>query len=106
MIEELTPSDVADRLASDDPPQLIDVREDWEVETARLGDAIHIPMNEIPMRHHELPADRELITFCHHGARSATVANWLTHNGHERVANLHGGIDAWARDVDQSIPRY
>ena len=106
MIEDLTPHDVAGRLSSDRPPLLIDVREDWEVETASIDESIHIRMDDIPERHGELPNDRDLVTVCHHGVRSAAVAKWLAQNGHARVTNLQGGIDAWAREVDQTVPRY
>jgi rhodanese-related sulfurtransferase len=43
---------------------------------------------------------------CHHGGRSAQVAQWLARNGRERVHNLAGGIDAWSRLVDPAVPRY
>ena len=43
---------------------------------------------------------------CHHGSRSAQVAQWLARNGFTRVHNLAGGIDAWSRLVDPAVPRY
>jgi len=63
-------------------------------------------MREIPARAGEIPADREVIVLCHHGARSAQVAMYLLRNGFSRVRNLAGGIDAWSASVDSSIPRY
>ena len=63
-------------------------------------------MREVPSRSGEIPPDREIIVFCHHGARSAQVATYLLRNGYSRVRNLAGGIDAWSSLVDPSIPRY
>ena len=63
-------------------------------------------MNLIPLRHNELPDDVPIIVYCHHGIRSLNVARYLAHVGFENVANLQGGIDAWARQIDPSLPRY
>lgn len=106
MIEDLTASQVAERLASDAAPLLVDVREPWEREAAAIPGSLHIPMAEIPQRLGELPADRDVVVYCHHGARSMRVASWLAQQGYHRVANLSGGIDGWSLQVDQTIPRY
>lgn len=63
-------------------------------------------MADIPLRLSELPRDRAIVVHCHHGVRSMHVAEWLEAQGYARVANLHGGIDAWSTDVDSSVPRY
>ena len=108
MIPELSPTDLdawrrdASRLA----PFVVDVREPWEHDKARIEGATLIPMREIPARIGELPEDREIVLVCHHGSRSAQVAQWLARNGFARVHNLAGGIDAWSRMVDPAIPRY
>jgi rhodanese-related sulfurtransferase len=77
------------------PPLLLDVREAWEVGTAALPGALHLPMRDIPARAGEL----------HHGARSMQVALFLERQGFS-VHNLTGGIDAWSREVDSAVPRY
>lgn len=88
-------------------PLVLDVREEWEVQTARIPGSLHIPMNQIPARLHELvDAGRPIVCYCHHGMRSMQVAMFLEHRGARDVYNLVGGIDAWARLVDPSCPRY
>lgn len=106
MIEDLTPGQVVERLESDAPPLLLDVREDWEHEVASIPGSAHIPMGTVPVRVGELPTDRDIVVYCHHGTRSRAVAEWLAQRGIMRVANLAGGIDAWSVDVNPEIPRY
>lgn len=85
---------------------LLDVRERWEWETARIAGAQHIPMREVPSRVEELERDREVVAICHHGGRSLQVAMFLEKNGFARVHNLQGGVDAWSRTVDPAVPLY
>lgn len=86
---------------------LLDVRTDEERAICTLPAAIHIPMNLIPLRQNELPDDDlPIVVYCHHGIRSLNVARYLAHVGFENVANLQGGIDAWARQIDPSLARY
>jgi rhodanese-related sulfurtransferase len=106
MIEDLTPREAAERLAADDPPLLVDVREDWEHELAAIDGAVHIPLDELPARLTEIPADRPAVLHCHHGARSLQAATWMQAQGYDHLANLDGGIDAWSLTVDPSVPRY
>jgi rhodanese-related sulfurtransferase len=87
-------------------PQLLDVREPWEVATAALPGAIAIPMGQIASRVGELDAARPVVCVCHHGLRSMQVAMFLDRKGFGEVWNLTGGIDAWAREVDPSCPTY
>jgi rhodanese-related sulfurtransferase len=63
-------------------------------------------MMEIPQRLSELPRDRDIVVMCHGGVRSLKVAHFLAQNGFSQVANLTGGIHAWANDVDPSIGTY
>jgi rhodanese-related sulfurtransferase len=85
---------------------LIDVREDWEVATASIDGARHIPMSLIPAQQALLPRDREIAVLCHHGMRSAMVADYLRSAGHPRVLNVSGGIDRWSVEVDSQVRRY
>ena len=105
-ITQLTPQQVQDGLQKQPAPLLLDVREEDEVRLCALPGSLHIPMNLIPLRHNELPDDIPIIVYCHHGIRSLNVARYLAHVGFENVANLQGGIDAWARQIDPSLPRY
>lgn len=85
---------------------LLDVRELDEREAARIEPSLHIPMGEVPARVGELPHDRRIVVYCHSGTRSAMIAGYLEGQGFEGIANLSGGIDAWSRKVDPSVPRY
>jgi rhodanese-related sulfurtransferase len=85
---------------------LVDVREDWEREAAAIPGTLHIPLGELPARLSELPEDRPIVLHCHHGGRSMQAATWIAHQGYDDVANLDGGIEAWSRDIDPTIPRY
>ncbi len=87
-------------------PVVLDVREPWEVATAQITGSVFIPMREIPARSEELDDDVDVVCVCHHGARSAQVGMFLESRGHTKVFNLQGGIDAWSRQVDSSVPVY
>jgi rhodanese-related sulfurtransferase len=89
-----------------DPPYLLDVREPWEYEKARIEGSTLIPMREIPGRVAEIDEEREVVALCHHGGRSVQVAMFLEKQGFKRVHNLVGGIDAWSRTVDPAVALY
>ncbi len=92
--------------AGRDPPLLLDVREPWEFEKARIEGAQLVPMREIPARFEELGRDKEVVAICHHGGRSQQVAMFLEKAGFTRIHNLVGGVDAWSRTVDPTVPVY
>src|SRR5213080_4539246 len=85
---------------------LLDVREPHEAEIARIAGAVLIPISELPTRLAELDGHREIVTHCHHGARSLKALEILKAAGFSRVRSLRGGIDAWAVNVDPTLPRY
>ncbi len=91
---------------SDAPPVLLDVREPHEFAYCHIEGSLNLPMNTIPARLAELDPDATLITICHHGMRSAAVADFLIGRGFVNVINLTGGIHAWALEVDPDMPRY
>jgi rhodanese-related sulfurtransferase len=103
---ELSTREVKQLLDQGRPVVLLDVREPEEVALVRIAGAIHIPMDEIPGRVHELDRGADIVVICHHGMRSAGVAAFLRQHEFSSVANLIGGIDAWALSVDPSLPRY
>jgi rhodanese-related sulfurtransferase len=107
MISELSPQEFLDRRAAGTAMTLIDVREDWETKLAPVpAEHVHIPMGQIPDRVAELDPHRETVVICRSGGRSLQVANYLERRGFASVMNLAGGILAWSRDVDPSIPVY
>ncbi len=85
---------------------VIDVREPHEHEIAHIDGAVLIPLGELPDRLGELDGHREIVTHCHHGARSLKALDILKAAGFSKVRSLRGGIDAWAVNVDPSLPRY
>ena len=85
---------------------LLDVREQKELRLASVAGATHIPMGDIPSRLNELDKDKTIVVMCHGGMRSMAIAQYLQSEGFERVYNLAGGIDAWSREVDPTVPRY
>ncbi len=87
-------------------PAVLDVREEWETRLAPFAGATWIPMGQIPARLQELNKTRETVVICHHGIRSWRVAKFLESEGFENVINLAGGIDAWSKEIDSSIPLY
>ena len=91
-------------------PVVLDVREPWELQTASVKAAgfelLTIPMRTLPARLAELDPERPVACLCHHGARSAMVAQFLINNGFTQVVNIDGGIDAWSRERDPGVPLY
>jgi rhodanese-related sulfurtransferase len=86
---------------------LLDVREPWEFQTAHIRGAKLIPMGEIPARaQQELDRDQRIVVYCHHGVRSMNVVAWLRRQGYRSAQSMAGGIDAWSRTVDASVPSY
>jgi len=85
---------------------LIDVREPHEYEICRIQGSKLIPVSEVPNRVNEFNLTDEYIFHCHTGVRSAWAVSLLRQLGFKKVKNLKGGIDAWADEVDSSIPRY
>jgi len=107
-MQQITPAELAAWLADvgREKPVLLDVREPWEYQAARIEGSQHIPMRELPGRLGELDPDRAVVALCHHGGRSMQVAMFLEKNGFARAHNLVGGVDAWSRTVDAAVPLY
>lgn len=104
-VREIGPAELKDRLASDDPPLVLDVREDWELDEAAFPGARHVSLAALVDESPTLPRDRTIVVLCHHGGRSYSAAMMLDRAGFDAV-NLAGGIAAWSRDVDPSVPQY
>lgn len=102
----LTAPELRDRLDAETPPTMIDVREKEELAIARIEGALHMPLGELESSLRVLDRHAEYVVVCHHGIRSAQAAMVMSAQGFTRVANLLGGIDAWACEVDPTVPRY
>ena len=86
---------------------LVDVREPWEFDAARIEGAKLMPMGDVPSRaHQELDPEDHIVIYCHHGVRSMNVTAWLRQQGFEKAQSMRGGIDAWSRRVDEKVPTY
>jgi rhodanese-related sulfurtransferase len=85
---------------------LLDVRMPEEVAIASLPGAMAIPLAELPARCTEIPRDKPVVAFCHHGVRSASAGHFLERSGFKDVSHLSGGIDAWSQLIDPAVPRY
>ena len=107
-MKQISASELAAWLAdaSRAKPLLLDVREAWEYEKARIAGAQFVPMREIPGRLGEIDPGKDVIAICHHGGRSQQVAMFLEKAGYTKVHNLAGGVDAWSRTVDPTVPLY
>jgi rhodanese-related sulfurtransferase len=108
MALEITPCELAKQLENNQPIRLLDVRQVWENQLAKLPNSLFIPLNDLPMRAGEIPSEPALLTviYCHHGVRSMSAADYLHRLGHFNVRSLAGGIDAWSCEVDPTVPRY
>jgi rhodanese-related sulfurtransferase len=106
MPAELTPAELKTQWDHGHKPFVLDVREAWELDIARLERVVHIPMNAVPERLDELPRQGQIVVMCRSGGRSMQVAHFLERNGFTEVANLSGGILAWHEQVDSSIATY
>lgn len=99
-------TDLAQLQAEGHDPMLLDVRTRREWEVCRLEGADLLPLQELPQRWEELDSSRDIVVYCHHGHRSARAVDFLRRAGLSSVRNLTGGIDAWSREIDSSVPLY
>ena len=97
MIKEIDASDLETRIAEGGDFLLLDIRSAGELAQGVLPEAEHIPMHLIPVRLAELPKDKDLILYCHSGARSYHACAYLAQQGFSNAINLRGGILGWAR---------
>ena len=115
MIDQVSPRALNDWFEANDAatsePILLDVREpaEWRAASVRADGTfavLQIPMRDVPARIAEIDRKQPIACLCHHGARSQRVALFLAQQGFARLANVAGGIDAWALERDPTVPRY
>lgn len=86
--------------------QLIDVREPHEYDICNLGGEL-IPQGQIPAMADKISKDKKVIIHCRSGARSGNMVKWLEQNHHfTNLYNLKGGVLAWAKEIDPTMPTY
>ncbi len=105
-VAEISPHELKRRMDAGEPFELIDVREPFEYEIARIEGSKLIPLGDFTERLDELERERPIIVHCHSGKRSAQAVRLLQQRGFTKIYNLEGGIDAWSDQIDPSVPRY
>jgi len=103
---EIEPSELAERLASGESIHLIDVREPHELQISAIPNAVSIPLGSMATRMAELEDTEEIVLFCRTGIRSTRALHLLTGAGFQKTVSLQGGINAWAQQVDPTLPVY
>ena len=106
-MEEISATELKQRLDQGEDIQIIDVREPSEYEVARIPGSKLIPLKEVVNRADEIDPGRETVVHCKMGGRSAKAIEALQRAGFPaRLVNLRGGITAWSNEVDPSVPKY
>ena len=103
---EITPVELKQKLDAGETPFILDVREPNEYQINKIPGSTLIPLGELPRRYQELPKDRQIVTQCKMGGRSAKAQDFLKTVGFSDVLNLKRGILAWIDTVDPSQPKY
>jgi adenylyltransferase/sulfurtransferase len=106
-MEEITPTELKQRLDNGDDLQIVDVREDYEVAIGTIPNSKHIRLADLLARMKEIDPNRETVVHCKMGGRSARAIEAMQRLGFEgKLLNLKGGIIAWSNEVDPSVPKY
>ena len=105
---EILPGELHRRLRAGERVYLLDVRQEWEHQTARLPSDLVIPLHELPARLDEVKPEpgQLVVTYCHHGVRSLSAAVLLRDAGFAGALSLAGGVDLWSQVIDPAVPRY
>ncbi|HRP69327.1 MAG TPA: rhodanese-like domain-containing protein [Turneriella sp.] len=106
MVEQISVFELKKKLDNKASITLVDVRQVNELDICKLPEAKHIPLHILMHRLDELDRSSEIIMMCHGGGRSQRAAEFLVSQGFTNVANLVGGIDAWAAQIDSNMARY
>jgi sulfur-carrier protein adenylyltransferase/sulfurtransferase len=105
-ISDISPRELATRIERGDDIQLVDVREEWEWQIARIPGARLIPLGMLEDEASTLDPKREVVLMCKSGVRSLHAAEELADAGFSKLTNLSGGILRWSQDVDPTVLRY
>lgn len=105
-MQQMTVQELAEQIKAGTAPVIIDVREPYEFQHARIEGAVLKPLGEIYQWARELDKEQAYVVMCHTGGRSYQAATMLERMGFAQVANLLGGIDDWTLRIDPTVPRY
>jgi rhodanese-related sulfurtransferase len=103
---EITVQDLDGMRRTDAAHIILDVRNPPEIEICAIAGSTNIPMQDVPANLDQLPGEGMLVVICHSGRRSLSVTTWLRENGFANAVNLRGGIDSWAREIDDTMAVY
>jgi rhodanese-related sulfurtransferase len=103
---EITPRETKELLARDPKVLFVDVREQWEYDTAHIDGSVLIPLGQIPGNLQRIESSEQIVIFCHHGMRSLDAVAWLRSQGVEGARSMAGGIDRWSTEIDSTVQRY
>jgi adenylyltransferase/sulfurtransferase len=106
VIGDIDPVTLSSRLEAGDDIQLLDVREPWEWQIARIPGARLIPLGSLSSEIESLDPERDTVIYCKSGVRSLYAARELEEAGFRKLSNLTGGILRWSRDVDPAVQQY
>jgi len=105
-VQIMSVKELSTRLQKDEDLYLLDVRTPAEYEIARIEGSHLLPLGELTRRLDEIPRDQNIVVICHHGIRSLSAAMYLESHLIKDAYNLSGGIDAWSRQIDPTVPLY
>jgi adenylyltransferase/sulfurtransferase len=105
-LNEISVAELAAKHNAGEDFVLLDVREPDELAIASIPWAVAIPMGDVPERVAELPKDKPIAVLCRSGARSGRITAFLNQNGYPNAVNVAGGILAWGKEIDPSVPQY
>jgi adenylyltransferase/sulfurtransferase len=106
MSVSITVQELKQKLDQGEKLVLIDVREPWEYNIAKISGAQLIPLGTLASEYKKLDPTAEIVMHCHMGMRSMDATQFLLQQGFKHVKNLTGGINAWSQQIDPSVPRY
>jgi adenylyltransferase/sulfurtransferase len=106
-MDEITATELKQRLDNGEDIQILDVREDNEYAYSRIPNSVHVPLGQVLSRVEEIDPNRETVVHCKMGGRSARAIDALQRSGFTgKLVNLKGGILAWSDEVDPTVPKY
>ena len=105
-VTDISPRELSERMKRGDDIELIDVREEWEWQIAKLPGARLIPLGTLESSIGSLDRNKEIVLYCKSGVRSLHAAEFLANEGFRKLANLSGGILRWSQEVDPTVLRY
>lgn len=102
----ITVQELKQKLDRGEQLALIDVREPWEYNIAKIEGAQLIPLGTLGTEYKKLDPNAEIVVLCHMGMRSMDATQFLLQQGYKNVRNVTGGINAWSMQIDPSVPKY